>query len=327
MQVHDHWASARVVRFEDLTPTIRLFELEPLAGYLPWTPGAHLRVQVAVDGRTELRCYSLIDDGSRDRCYRIAVKLMPGGMGGSRAMWALAAGDEIQISQPQNHFSLSPQAASYTLVAGGVGITPLLGMAHQLSRGDRPVRMYYAMRNRQEAAFAGLLHAWLGERIHLQVEAEGGRLDLAAIVDGIPADGELYLCGPLTMLEAARTAWQAAGRAVGNLRFETFAASGHQANLAFTAVLPRFNREIQVAADQTLLGALEDAGIELPSGCRRGECGLCALPVLACDSAIDHRDVFFSKEQQAEGRRLCACVSRPVGGRIELDTWYRGPAG
>lgn len=327
MQAHDQWSAVRVVRIEDVTPTIRLFELEPLAGWQPWTAGAHLRVQVAAGSGTQTRCYSLIDDGSHDRHYRIAVKLMPQGMGGSRAMWALAVGDELQVSQPHNDFPLGPQAASCTLVAGGVGITPLLAMAHQLGGSDRLANMYYAVRSRQEAAFADLLQAWLGERFHLQVGDEQGRLDLAAIIDGMPADGELYLCGPLAMLEEARAAWQAAGRPIGNLRFGTFAASGHQPNQAFTAVLPRFNREVQVAADQTLLAALEDAGIELLSGCRRGECGLCALPVLSCDSAIDHRDIFFSKEQQAEGRRLCACVSRPAGGRIELDTWYRGTPG
>lgn len=324
MQIHDHWAAARVARREELTPTIRLFEIEPLDAYQPWTAGAHLRVQVSVAGRGEVRSYSLIDYGSDDRRYRIAVKLIAGGMGGSRAMWALEAGDELRISRPQNNFSLSPQAASYTLLAGGVGITPLLGMAHQLSRTQRPLHMYYAVRNRREAAFAELLQAWLGERLQLQITEEHGRLDLAAIIKEIPADGELYLCGPLTMLEAARTAWQAAGRPSGNLRFESFAASGHHPNQAFTAVLPRFKREIQVGAQQTLLGALEEAGIELLSGCRHGECGLCALPIVSCDSPLDHRDIFFSKEQQAANHKLCACVSRPVGGRIELDTWYRG---
>ncbi len=108
------------------------------------------------------------------------------------------------------------------------------------------------------------------------------------------------------------------------MRFESFASGGHHASQAFTAVLPQHGREIEVAAGQSLLEALEAAGIETLSGCRRGECGVCALDILSCDAPIDHRDVFLSEKQKAGNRRLCACVSRPVGGRVVLDTRYRG---
>ena len=132
--------------------------------------------------------------------------------------------------------------------------------------------------------------------------------------------------GTQILLEAAREAWQAAARPPASLRYESFASSGHYASLPFTAVLPRHGCEIEVPANQSLLAALEAAGIETLSGCRRGECGGCALDILACDAPVDHRDMFLSEREKAGNRRICACVSRPAGGRIEIDTSYRGPA-
>ena len=326
MKFLDTWQQATLAATRALTPTIRLFEFEPSHRVGAWTPGSHNRVRVTVDGRVEVRCYSLIDDGSADARLRIAVKLSENGLGGSRAMWALKAGDVVDISEPDNHFELGLGAPSYTLVAGGVGITPLVSMARALKRGGRPLRFFYAVRSREEAAFADLLQSWLGEDFHLWIENDAGRLDFAKLVEPIDAEGELYFCGPIAMLEAVRKTWEAAGRPMSLLRYESFASSGHYANQAFTAVLPRFGRELQVAAHQTLLSALEEAGIEVLSDCRRGECGLCTVDILSCDAPVDHRDVFLSEAQKAENRKLCACVSRPSGGRIEIDTAYRGPA-
>lgn len=323
MKFRDQWADARITAIDDASPTIRMFEIDPGAHYQGWSAGSHLRLKVQVEGREEIRTYSLIELGRGDRRYRIAVKLIEQGMGGSRAMWTLAAGDTLTISQPHNHFDLSRYASSCTLLAGGVGITPLVSMAYALRHDPRPVRMVYGVRNRAEAAFAGELRDWLGERLQLCVHDEDGPLDLAAVIGAIEPDGELYLCGPIGMLEAARRLWIAAGRPIGLLRYETFAASGHYPNQAFTAVLPRFEREIEVLPHQSLLAALEQAGVEVMADCRRGECGLCALDVLACERPLDHRDVFFSDAQKAAGDKLCACVSRPAGGRITLDTSLR----
>jgi vanillate O-demethylase ferredoxin subunit len=325
MKYVDSWGAATVGGMRDITPTIRLIELEPAGGARAWSPGAHLRLRVEVAGRSEVRCYSLIDDGSADSRYRIAVKRVDNGSGGSRALWALKPSDVVAISEPDNHFGLGLGAPSYTLVAGGIGITPLLGMARFLAQGHVPLRLIHCVHSREEAAFADMLQAWLGEGYRLCVSAESGHLDFAGLVDAIAPRGELYVCGPIGMLEAARTAWTAAGRPPHLLRYESFASGGHFANRPFTAVLPRFGREIRVSAQQSLLAALEEAGIEVMSECRRGECGLCAVDILSCDAPVDHRDVFFSEEQKAGNRKLCACVSRPAGGRIEIDTAYRGP--
>jgi vanillate O-demethylase ferredoxin subunit len=324
MSERDRWTSARIERIEDLGPGIRLFEIAPSAGIEPWRPGAHLGVRVQCEGREEQRHYSLLDLGIDDDRYRIAVRRIAEGLGGSRYMWSLAAGDAIEITQPEDDFELSQDAPAYVMLAGGIGITPLLSMARKVSLRGTPVQFHYAVRSRAEAAFAELLGEWLGDGLQLHVSAEGSRLDVARLVAESRADAELYVCGPIGMLDAARAAWQAAGRPAERFRFESFGSGGHHANQPFTVSLPRYGLELPVSAHESILSVLETAGVETLSGCRRGECGLCAVDVLECDASLDHRDVFFSAAEKAEGKRMCTCVSRPTGGRIVIDTDYRG---
>jgi ferredoxin-NADP reductase len=334
MSHHDQWSPARVVRIEDLTPTVRMFTLAPESATLAWTPGSHLNVRLDVAGRDETRSYSLLDLGIADACYRIAVKRIDGGLGGSLRMWRLAEGDQLAVSQPQNRFELGYSdaddaapgnaAPSVVLVAAGIGITPLLGMARQLASGTRLLRLHYAVRSRAEAAFADLLAGWLGERSSLHVAEEGTRLDLNAVITALPDSAEMMICGPIGMLEEARRLWAKHGRPIENLRYESFAASGHWPSRPFKLRIPRLGVELDVPAHQTMLAAMEQAGVEVLSDCRRGECGLCAVDLIQADTPIDHRDVFFSAQEKAANRKLCACVSRPLGGSITIDTSYRG---
>jgi ferredoxin-NADP reductase len=324
MSARDLWTVASIERVEDLSPTIRLFEIAVPGGAEPWRPGAHLGVRVRCDDRSERRSYSLLDIGRDDGRYRIAVKRMDDGLGGSRHMWSLAAGAAIEITQPQDDFELGHDAPAYVLLAGGIGVTPLLSMAHSLALRGRAVEFHYAVRNREEAVFADLLREWLGDGLHLHISSGGSRLDVDRMIAASTEGAELYVCGPVGMLDAARSAWQAAGRRAARLRFESFGSSGHYANRPFTVALPRYGLELTVPAHQSMLSALETAGVELLSGCRRGECGLCAVDILECDASLDHRDVFFSNAEKVEGARLCTCVSRPAGGRIVIDTDYRG---
>jgi len=209
------------------------------------------------------------------------------------------------------------------LVAGGIGITPLLRMAHTLAQrraaGGRPVRMLYGARTADELAFLDELQAQLGEHLHTVV---GAAIDFAAEIAKLPAGGQMYVCGPAPMLEAARSAWRAAGRVEADLRFETFGSSGASAPQPFRVLMPRHGLDITVPADCSLLEALEQACIEQLYDCQRGECGLCALDVLALDGTIDHRDVFLSAHEKQQNTRLCACVSR-VTGSITLDSAWR----
>jgi vanillate O-demethylase ferredoxin subunit len=163
----------------------------------------------------------------------------------------------------------------------------------------------------------------LGDRLERFVSSEGRRLDLDREIERLHPDGELYLCGPLRLRDAAQHAWQAAGRRPDRLQFETFASGGRYAPEAFTVRVLDHDGEITVRQNRTLLDALKDEGVEMMWDCLRGECGLCSAKVVDVDGELDHRDVFLSEEQQREGDAIITCVSRAVGGTLTLDTGYR----
>jgi vanillate O-demethylase ferredoxin subunit len=135
----------------------------------------------------------------------------------------------------------------------------------------------------------------------------------------------IYVCGPMRLLEATKAEWRKQDRAAGCLRFETFGNSGLYASEAFTVRIGQFSRTIDVPANQTMLAALEAAGIHMISDCRRGECGICAVTILEATGVVDHRDVFFSEAEHQTNAKLCACVSRVAGGTITIDTGDRQP--
>jgi vanillate O-demethylase ferredoxin subunit len=192
-----------------------------------------------------------------------------------------------------------------------------------LRRKGHKYRLAFANRARAGIPFHDELAAAHGEKLELFVSEEGRRIDIAQEIDKLAPDGQLYLCGPMGLLDAAKAAWKAAGRPVTNLRFETFGTAGHHAPEPFVVKIPRLGKEIIVAENETMLHAMAKAGIGVMSDCERGECGLCAIDVLACDSEIDHRDVFFNEDERRANTKICACVSRAIGGTLTVDTAYR----
>jgi vanillate O-demethylase ferredoxin subunit len=324
MKQSDHWDWLTVVETRLLTPTIREFTLAT-----PWTgpsaPGEHIDVEVIVDGKADTRSYSIVGIGAGDPgLRRIAVKAAPESRGGSRYMWSLAAGARLKARSPSNSFELSLSAPAYLLIAGGIGVTPIVAMAERLALRGADVRMLYAVRSADELAYAETLAQALGDNFIPAVEETTGRADLAAAFAALPDGGEVYICGPIGMLDAARRLWAASGRPRANLRFETFGSSGRHANAPFTVKVPRLGIEAVVPENRSLLEVLEDLGVGVLADCRRGECGLCVVDVVACQGEIDHRDVFLSPDQQAEGRKMCACVSRIAGGELTIEPAYRG---
>ena len=301
------WREARVARVLDLAPDIRAFDLD-LAGP-PAAPGAHLRLAAP----HETRSYSIFE--TTPSGYRLAVKRLPESRGGSAYMHSLQAGARLRAAGPFNHFALRLGAPAYLLVAGGIGITAILSHARALARVGAPLRMVYGARDR-----ASLVLTPEFAPCETFVAAEGRHIDLEAEIAQLPSGGEAYVCGPAPMLEAAKAAWRASGRPMALLRFETFGASGRWPATPFSVSIPRLGKRFEVAANQSLLQALEAEGVKMIYDCRKGECGLCALPILAHEGVIDHRDVFFSPEEKAADERLCTCVSRVYGGAITLDT-------
>lgn len=318
------WATATIARIVDRTPTVREIELV-IDGEAPtWSPGSHVDLRVQLGPRQETRSYSLVGlpDG---RSLRVAIKRLDEGRGGSRYMHALQPGARVAVATPENHFDLDLDCTEVLLIAGGIGVTPLVGMAQRLAARGARVSMCFAARTADELAFADELRAALGDRLRTFVSARGERLDFAREFAGLGAGAQVYLCGPVPMLETARAAWDAAGRKPADLRYETFGGSGRFAAQPFRLQVPRHNVDVVVAPGCSALDALEQAGVEVLSDCKRGECGLCALDVLKVEGRLDHRDVFLSVAEKDDGRRFCTCVSRVAGpgALLVLDSAYR----
>ena len=313
------WRSAQLHSVRDLTPDIRLFEIAPTGDFVAPTPGSHFNIVVQVNGRADVRSYSAVGL-SADRVYRIAVKLLRDSRGGSAYMWRLPAGAQMTISTPGNHFELSRGREQYLLLAGGIGITPIYTMAVALAQAGANFRLLYGCRRRQDLAFVDELQNLVGDRVRFFVSEEGTRINVDEEIGRLAPGSELYVCGPIGMLEAAKRYWSESGRPIDQLRFETFGSSGRFASQPFKLKIPRLGLELNVPANQTMLETLESVGVEMIFDCRRGECGLCALPILSVDGIVDHRDVFFSDEEKATNKKLCTCVSRIVGSSITIDT-------
>jgi vanillate O-demethylase ferredoxin subunit len=317
----DTWTDAHLRATRDLTPTIREFEIVPEGALVTGYPlGGHIDVGVMAGDSTDTRSYSLTGG---DGCYRIAVKRDADGRGGSTYMWSLKQGARLRISNARTNFPLDYGRPDYVLIAGGIGITPLYGTALRLGRLGAKVRLHYCARNAGELAFGDELRAALGERFVPHVSPD--RLDLAAVLGGVAPGGLAMVCGPLRMIDEARRTWKSLGRVAADLRFETFGSSGAHAPEAFRVRLPQLDREIVVGENQSILDALESAGIGVISDCRRGECGVCAINIVGVEGSVDHRDVFFSEQQKKDSAKICACVSRAIG-TIAIDPLYRPDA-
>jgi ferredoxin len=318
MKISQTWADAHVQSLRDLTPTVREFTIRPAGGAMAHAPGSHLQVQLLVGGQPQMRSYSLVGEPDGE-AYRIAVKRLDDGKGGSLAMWQLAQGDRLRVSEPQNHFSLAWDAPAYLLVAGGIGITPLVGMARALAARGAPVRMLYAARSgRSWPMPTPCALPWAMRCTPAWARAST-----------LPPKSLCWRPAPSCTCAAPRPCWtqhggpgKPPGRPEADLRYETFGSSGRFAPQAFRVQIPRHALDITVPAGCSLLDALEGAGVQTLSDCRRGECGLCAMDVVAVDGTIDHRDVYLSEHERQANSRICACVSRVVGS-VTLDTAWR----
>ena len=315
------WSTGRVDAVTEVAQGVRLVQIGSDVPLPAPPPGGHLKLRVLIDGAVDVRHYSIVR--ATPSSYAIAVRLMPDSRGGSRYVHALRPGAVVLFTGPHNLFSLSWGHPQYLLVAGGIGVTPLVGMADVLRRRGADYRLVYAGRSRAGMPFLDELQREHGERLTAVVSDEGGSLDLAGEFAALHAAAEVYLCGPMRMQEAAGRAWTDAGRPAARLRFETFANSGEHEAEAFYVTVDDVGTRVLVPPTKSMLDALTEAGVDMMYSCRRGECGLCAVTVTHVEGAIDHRDVFLGPEQRRHGRRMCTCVSRVVGGGVAVDTGWR----
>jgi vanillate O-demethylase ferredoxin subunit len=283
----------------------------------PFGAGGHIDVHVG----ELIRQYSLINTTSTDGSYRIAIKLEPNSRGGSRLMHALTEGEILKIGVPRNNFTLHPDAAHSVLLAGGIGITPLLGMAYHLLARDDCFSFDYFARSNDPVAFAEEIRRTAlapRTRFHLGLAGEAVQRALAARLDTVPPNAHVYGCGPGPFMQAVREAVAARPGLV--LHLEYFAAEPPAQGIAadsFRVKLARSGTTIPVHADQTIVEALRAAGIEIETSCEQGVCGTCLTTVLA--GRPDHRDMMLTEEEQKAGDRMLLCVSRSLDAELVLD--------
>lgn len=300
-----------------LAPGVYQLELTPVAaGDLPSAePGAHLDVRLP-DG--QVRQYSLLDDGASGR-YRIGVRREADSRGGSAFLAERAApGTRLTVSPPRCHFRLDEAARRSVLIAGGIGVTPLVAMARHLARRGADLEFHYLVRHREQAAFLDeLANVLPAGALHLHVSSQAGCVDLAAVMGAGRDDTRVYACGPGALLEAVEGVardWPA-----GRLRIERFrgATEATPASQACRVELRRSGHHFTLQAGERLLDALEREGVAPASLCGEGVCGTCAIPVVAGE--IDHRDELQSPDEKATNDLMYACVSRPRGSTLILD--------
>jgi vanillate O-demethylase ferredoxin subunit len=329
MSVNNATMQLRVTEARDLNPLIRMIRLQAQDGSaLPgFRAGAHVRVQVELpDGSTDWRHYSLINLSTDPQAtaapneYVIAIRRDDEGRGGSRFMHrGVQAGQQLTIEPPKNEFPLREAPGCAVLVAGGIGVTPLVSMAAERIAALAPVRMHYAGRSHELMAFVPELRQLLGNALRLHADAEAGTpLDIEALLDGCGEADQLYVCGPKPMLDALLARTQARGWTRERVHFEVFSAPAVESgDHAFELVLAQSGRTLTVPADRSILDCLIDAGCDPMFDCQRGECGVCAVNVL--EGEIDHRDYVLSEREKQAGNVMQVCISRCKGTCLVLD--------
>ncbi|MGJ7546275.1 PDR/VanB family oxidoreductase [Variovorax sp. LT1R16] len=283
-------------------------------------PGAHIDVHV-LGGLT--RQYSLHDLPGSHGQYRVSVLRDPQSRGGSTSLIDhVQEGDILTISAPRNHFHLDSGGGNSILLAGGIGVTPILCMAQQLARDQRPFELHYCGRTLSRMAFLDRLsEADLQPHVRLHVDdgPPEQRLAAAGTIGAPAADKHLYVCGPTGFMDHVLNTARALGWDDEHLHREYFAAApiDHSADGPFEIELGRSGKVIRVATEESAAQALLRAGLDLSLSCEQGVCGTCITTVLR--GVPDHRDLYFTDAEHARNDCFTPCCSRAKTPRLVLD--------
>jgi vanillate O-demethylase ferredoxin subunit len=286
-----------------------------------FSAGSH--IDVFLPGAV-VRQYSLCNDPAETHRYLIAVLRDPGSQGGSVAVHdAVKEGDTLCISAPKNHFALAHDAQRHLLLAGGIGVTPILCMAERLAVIGADFSMHYAARSRERMAFIDRIeHSGFADKVALHFDdgATHQKLDLAAVLAQPEPGTHLYVCGPKGFMDSVLATARAQGWSEPQLHWEFFAgadAAPRADDGCFEVQLASSGRVIAIAPDKTVTQALAEAGVEVLVSCEQGVCGTCLTRVL--QGEVDHRDVYLTPEEQAAHDQFTPCCSRAKSARLVLD--------
>lgn len=312
----------RVSRKETVATDICAFELVSADGApLPaFSAGSHVDVHLP-SGMT--RQYSLCNDSGEHHRYVLGVLRDSSGRGGSKTMHDLVKeGDFLEISAPKNHFPLASGAKRSLLLAGGIGITPILCMAERLANVGDAFEMHYCTRSQERTAFYDRIQqAAYAASVAFHFDDGGAeqRLDLPALLASPEPGRHLYVCGPKGFMDAVLNTARAAGWTADHLHYEFFSAEVEKRadDGSFEVKLASSGKTIAVAKDCTVVQALADIGIEVQTSCEMGVCGTCITRVL--EGEPDHRDMYLTPEEQAKNDQFLPCCSRSKSPMLVLD--------
>lgn len=285
----------------------------PLPAY---AAGAHVDVQVQSG---LIRQYSLTGDPADRTRYRLGVLLDPNSRGGSSAIHArFVPGAQIRIGRPRNNFPLEATAAHSILFAGGIGITPMLSMAHALHAAGASWEMHYCGRTPDRLAFVDEL-ARFGGKVHLHVDSGpmDQRLDINAVLAGAAPDRHLYVCGPNGFMDFVVRSAQANGWTKATIHLERFGAEVNTDGAPFTVVAQRSGKTFDVQPGETIAARLAENGVAVQVSCQSGVCGTCLTRVV--EGMPDHRDLVQTDLEKASNARITVCCSRSKTKTLVLD--------
>jgi ferredoxin-NADP reductase len=309
--VEIHQETNRIKRFR-----LRAFDDAELPAF---TPGAHLPVTLELEtGERVQRHYSILSVPDATGYYDIAVLNETHGRGGSRHLHeSVRAGDQLMSGQPKNEFPLSDSAEHSILIAGGIGITPILSMLRSLQERGQSFELHYSARRCSDLAFRRDIEDLVGDRatFYASQKPGGSRMDLQAILSQLGAGVHIYVCGPRLLITSVRDVAADNGWPTEQIHFESFGAALTAEDRAITVTLARSDTTLTVPATQSILDTLLDAGLTVPHDCKRGECSLCTTRVI--EGKPEHRDLCLDNNERKES--MCMCVSRARTDHLTLD--------
>ena len=280
--------------------------------------GAHTVVEMQDAGVTRLNPYSLMSDPMDPSSYAISVRRDDSGRGGSLFMHRrVKVGDRMVISQPVNLFPLDLRARKHLMLAGGIGITPFLAQIRQIQALNGRFELHYSVRNAALASYGDELLAAHPGHVHVYHDDRNERIDLESLLDGQPLGTHVYVCGPKGMINWVRDTAAELGWPREAVHHEEFLAP--PSGKPFEVKLALSNKVITVGEHQSLLEAIEAAGVEAPYLCRGGACGQCETDVIGYDGRFLHNDHWLDDTQKASGTKIMPCVSRFEGPTLVLD--------
>lgn len=302
------------------TDAIHLFRLArtdnaPLPAF---SAGAHIDLHLP---NGLVRQYSLCNPPHDHHCYEIGVLNDPDSRGGSVTLHeSVNVGDRLTISEPRNLFPLEHSASHHLLIAGGIGITPLLCMAERLAHTNASFSLHYCARSPAHAAFVERIKSSeFADRVTFHFSQTDGRVDMQALLADPDQGTHLYTCGPNPFMDAVLQTAAAQGWDESRLHREYFAAASGstEADSAFEIQLASSGEVIQIPADKSALEVLLDLDIDISFACEEGVCGSCSTRLLSGEP--DHRDVYMTPEEHAKNEEFAPCCSRAKSARLVLD--------